>query len=187
MYNKSYILDNVIAIADIDKFVEDMNAQPKRPMAPPADPAADAVKMDTQVFLYAGDGCAIYYTLDGTNPTYEDGVCTNGTLYETYSMGYGQEDASYIELKKDRPFYFYDSNRELYKKNIKGFQAILHDDAVGKYDDENEYEYDDYYIVAIPSDDSEPIVLSEDPDTCPCPFQTTVEIYDVINNKYNIL
>lgn len=92
-----------------------------------------------------------------------------------------------IELKKDRPFYFYDSDRELYKKNIKGFQAILHDDAVGKYDDENEYEYDDYYIVAIPSDDSEPIVLSEDPDTCPCPFQTTVEIYDVINNKYNIL
>ena len=92
-----------------------------------------------------------------------------------------------IELKKDRPFYFYDSNRELYKKNIKGFQVILHDDAVGKYDDENEYEYDDYNVVAIPSDDSEPIVLSENPDTCPCPFQTTVEIYDVINNKYNIL
>ena len=100
MYNKSFILDNVIAIADIDKFVEDMNAQPKRPMAPTADPGADAVKLDTQIFLYAGDACSIYYTLDGTDPIYANGECTNGTLYETYSMGNGQEDASYIELKK---------------------------------------------------------------------------------------
>jgi len=100
MYNKSFVVDNVIAIADLNKFVEDMNKEPKRPMAPTADPGADAVRMDTQIFLYAGDGCAIYYTTDGTDPTYENGECTNGTLYETYSMGNGQEDASYIELKK---------------------------------------------------------------------------------------
>ena len=100
MYNKTFIFDNVIAIADLDKFIKDMNAEPKRPMAPTADPGADAVKKDTQIFLYAGDGCSIYYTLDGSDPIYENGECTNGTLYTTYSMGNGQEDASYIELKE---------------------------------------------------------------------------------------
>lgn len=100
-YNKTFYIDHFVAIADLEKFIEELNKEPKRPMSPTADPGSDAVPMDTQVFLYAGDSCSIYYTTDGTAPVVENGVCTNGKLYETYSMGNGQEDASYIELKKE--------------------------------------------------------------------------------------
>ena len=99
-YNKTFTMDHMIAIADFETFIADLNKQPKRPMPPTADPGSDAVPMDTQVFLYAGDTCSIYYTTDGTTPVVEDGVLKNGIKYETFSMGNGQEDASYIELKK---------------------------------------------------------------------------------------
>lgn len=100
-YNKTFVMDHMIAVADLETFVAELGTKPKRPMPPIADPGSDAVPMDTQVFLYAGDTCSIYYTTDGTAPVVENGVCTNGKLYETYGMGNGQEDASYIELKKD--------------------------------------------------------------------------------------
>ena len=100
-YNKTFVMDHMIAVADLETFVAELGTKPKRPMPPIADPGSDAVPLDTQVFLYAGDSCSIYYTTDGTAPVVENGVCTNGKLYETYSMGNGQEDASYIELKKE--------------------------------------------------------------------------------------
>lgn len=99
-YNKTFTMDHMIAIADLEKFIAELDKEPKRPMPPTADPGSDAVSMDTQIFLYAGDTCSIYYTTDGSDPKFENGICTNGILYETYSMGNGQEDASYIELKK---------------------------------------------------------------------------------------
>ena len=98
-YNKTFVMDHMIAIADLETFIAELDESPKRPMPPTADPGSDAVAMDTQIFLYAGDTCSIYYTLDGTTPVVEDGVLKNGIKYETYGMGNGQEDASYIELK----------------------------------------------------------------------------------------
>lgn len=101
IYNKTFTVDRFTMVVDVDKFVEELKTLPKRPLPPTADPGSDAVAENTQIFLYSSIGTKIYYTLDGTVPTVDtEGNLTNGTLYETYSMGNGQEDASYIELRK---------------------------------------------------------------------------------------
>lgn len=102
IYRKTFTLDRFTMVVDVAKFLEELKALPKRPLAPTADPGSDAVRDNTQIFLHAATtGIRIVYTLDGTVPTVDaEGNITNGTLYTTYSMGNGQEDASYIELRQ---------------------------------------------------------------------------------------
>lgn len=104
IYKQTFTLDRFTMIVDVDKFVEELKTQPLRPLPPTADPGSDAVKENTQIFLHAAvdSGVKIVYTLDGTIPTVDaNGNITNGKEYVTYSMGNGQEDASYIELRED--------------------------------------------------------------------------------------
>ncbi len=101
IYRKTFTLDRFTMVVDVDKFLEELKTLPKRPLAPTADPGSDAVRENTQIFLYSATGTKIVYTKDGTIPTVDaEGNITNGTLYTTYSMGNGQEDASYIELRE---------------------------------------------------------------------------------------
>ncbi len=101
IYNKTFTLDRFTMVVDVDKFIEELKTLPKRPLPPTADPGSDAVAENTQIFLHTEVGNRIVYTLDGTIPAIDaEGNITNGTLYTTYSMGNGQEDASYIELRE---------------------------------------------------------------------------------------
>ena len=101
IYSKTFTVDRFTMVVDVDKFIEELKTLPKRPLPPSADPGSDAVSENTQIFLHTEVGNRIIYTKDGTIPAInEDGSIKNGILYETYSMGNGQEDASYIELRE---------------------------------------------------------------------------------------
>ncbi len=91
---KNFTLDQVVAIADVDKFLEELAKQPKRPMPPTADPGFELLPSGTEVFLKAAEGCQIYYTLNGDTPT------EKSILFESIPMGEGIPEGSPIAIRE---------------------------------------------------------------------------------------
>ncbi len=99
-YGKEWTYDEFTAIIDYDKFMEQIKAEGLRPMAPTASPGSDAVPASTNINLTAGESTTIYYTVDGSNPSFDEkGNPVGNTLkYVMIGMGNGQPDASPIAI-----------------------------------------------------------------------------------------